>query len=364
MHLPIGAQPYVFEFLRRAHMSGRRAHAYLFHGPEGAGKEAAALQFAQTILCERAGERACGDCKSCRRIAHFDHPDFYFIFPRTASATEDERREVLNSVAQNPFFRNRPWENPQLLIGDIRDLKQKLSMTSYEGRGVVIAIVEAEKMRAEPANALLKILEEPPEKTYFILTTAAIDGILPTIVSRCHPLRFSAIKTNDIKDILATQAGVKPARAEFVAALANGSLRRAFQLLESDKDELRRQAVDLLRAAFKASRPADQVEFIEKLVKERDRSELRQVLEFCLLWIRDGMILHANKERVEPAPAIVNADMRESLTALVTNLPDLDYSGVIEELEFAIECLDRYVQPWLVLMVMLQKIRAHARLRR
>ncbi len=364
MQLPTGAQPYVFEFLRRAHRSGRRAHAYLFHGPEGSGKEAVAVQLAQTILCERGEEWACGECKSCRRIAHFDHPDFYFIFPRTASAAEDERREVLNSVAQNPFFRNRPWENPQLLIGDIRDLKQKLSMTSYEGRGVVIVIAEAEKMRAEPANALLKILEEPPEKTYFILTTAAIDGIVPTIVSRCHPLRFSSIKTTDIKEILTTQAGVEPARAEFVAALANGSLRRAFQLLDSDKDELRRQAVDLLRAAFKASRPADQVEFIEKLVKERDRSELRQVLEFCLLWIRDGMILHATKEHAEPAPAIVNADMRESLTALVTNLPDLDYPGVIEELEFAIECLDRYVQPWLVLMVMLQKIRAHARPRR
>lgn len=364
MQLPNSAQPYIFEFLRRAHHAGRRAHAYLFHGPVGSGKVAVAVQLAQTILCERGTEWACGECKSCKRIAHFDHPDFYFIFPRTASATEDERREVLNSVAQNPFCRNRPWENPQLLIGDIRDLKQKLSMTSYEGRGVVIIIVEAEKMRDEPANALLKILEEPPEKTYFILTTSAIDAIVPTIVSRCHPLRFSVIKTSDVKDILATQAGVEPARAEFVAALANGSLRRAFELLESDKDELRRQAVDLLRAAFKASRPADQAEFIEKLVKEKDRGELRQMLEFCLLWIRDGMILHASKEQTESAPAIVNADMRESLTALVTNLPDLDYSGVIDELEFAIECLDRYVQPWLVLMVMLQKIRTHARLRR
>jgi hypothetical protein len=88
------------------------------------------------------------------------------------------------------------------------------------------------------------------------------------------------------------------------------------------------------------------------------------MLEFCLLWIRDGMILHASKDQSGSTPAIVNADMREPLTALVTNLPDLDYAGVIDELEFAIECLDRYVQPWLVLMVMLQKIRAQARPRR
>lgn len=364
MHLPSGAQPHVFEFLQRAHHSGRRAHAYLFHGPEGSGKEATALHLAQTILCERGGEWACDACKSCRRIKLFDHPDVYFIFPRTAAAPEDERREVLTSVSRNPFFRSRPWENPQLLIGDIRDLKQKLSLTSYEGRGVVIIIAEAEKMRDEAANALLKILEEPPEKTYFMLTTSTIEGILPTIVSRCHPLRFSLVKAGEIKNILSVQAGVEAARAEFIAALANGSLRRAFELLEGDKEELRRQAVDLLRTAFKASRPADQAEFVDMLVKKRDRRELRLMLEFCLLWIRDGMILHAHKDGFEGAPAIVNTDMRESLVALVTNLPDLDFAGVVQELEFAIECLDRYVQPWLVLMVMLQKVRAQARLRR
>jgi DNA polymerase-3 subunit delta' len=371
MQLPVSAQPHVFEFLRRAHASGRGAHAYLFHGPEGAGKEAVALQWAQTLLCERKSEWACEACKSCRRIRLFDHPDVHFIFPRNASASEEERREVLNSIAQNPFFRNRPWENPQILIGDIRDIKQKLSMTSYEGRGTAIIIAEAEKMRDEPANALLKILEEPPEKTYFILTTPAMEMVMPTIVSRCHPLRFANVGTAEIKNILTAQAGVEPARAEFVAALADGSLRRAFAMLETAMDDMRRQAVDLLRTAFKAGRPADQAEFVETLVKEKDRTELRQILEFCLLWIRDGMILHASREQPEAAPAtegplrtIVNADMRDSLMALVTNLPDLDYAGVIGELEFAIHCLDRYVQPWLVLMVMLQKIRALARLRR
>jgi DNA polymerase-3 subunit delta' len=364
MQLPASAQPHAFDFLRRAHRGDRRAHAYLFHGPEGSGKEAAALQWAQTILCEVGGEWACGTCKSCRRIKLFDHPDVYFIFPRTASASDDERREVLTSMSENPFFRSRPWENPQLLIGDIRELKQKLSMTSYEGRGVVIIIAEAERMRDEPANALLKILEEPPKKTYFILTTSATESIVPTIVSRCHPLRFTAIKPGVLTEILVTQAAVENERATFIAALANGSLRRAFDLLDGGKDDLRRQAVDLLRAAFKASRPADQAEFVEKLVKQRDRRELRQMLEFCLLWIRDGVILHAHRENSPIAPAIVNTDMRDSLMALVNNLPNLDYAGIVDELEFAIECLDRYVQPWLVLMVMLQKVRVLARLRR
>lgn len=362
MDLPVTAQPHVFEFLRRARRFGRVAHAYLFYGPEGVGKEALALQWAQTLLCERQGEWACGECKSCRRIRLFDHPDVHFIFPRPLSATEEERREVLESVAQNPFFRSRPWENPQILIGDIRDIKHKLSMTSYEGRGVAIIIAEAEKMRDEPANALLKILEEPPERTYFIVTTSAMEALVPTIVSRCHPLRFSPMPKHELMNILSAQFGVDAARAEFVAGLAGGSLRRAFAMLvEESVDSLRQQAVQLLRTAFKAGRPAEQAEFVETLVKERDRRELRQMLEFCLLWIRDGMVLHASSNQPQGATMIVNTDMRESLTALVNNLPDLDYNGIIGEVEFAIECLDRYVQPWLVLMVLLHKVRAHAR---
>lgn len=363
MHLPGTAQPQVFEFLRRARRDGRVAHAYLFHGPEGCGKEALALQWVQTLLCERGGEWACGECHCCRRVMRFDHPDVQFIFPRTVSATEEERREVLESAALNPFFRSRPWENPQILIGDIRGIKRVLSMTSYEGRGAAVIIAEAEKMRDEAANALLKILEEPPANTYFVLTTAAREALLTTIVSRCHPLRFSAIRPQEISDILHLQCGVEVARAELLAALAGGNLRRACASIAATVDASRQQAVELLRMAFKSGRPAEQVEYVEALVNENDRRELRQILEFCLLWIRDGMVLQARAGRPEGAPPIVNDDMRESLTALVTNLPHLDYAGIINELEFAIDCLDRYVQPWLVLMVLLHKVRAHARFR-
>ena len=361
MYLPFSAQPHAFEFLRRAHVAGRAAHAYVFHGPEGAGKEAAALQWAQARLCERPGEWGCGECKTCRRIRRFDHPDVHFVFPRTASATEEERREVLDSLAQNPFCRIRPWENPQILIGDIRDLKHKLSMTSYEGRGVVIVLAEAEKMRDEPANALLKILEEPPPGTCFVLTTSTLDAVIPTIVSRCQPLRFAPIPSAEIKGLLTAQGGMDEARADFAARLSGGNLQRAFAMLESSADELRQLAVELLRNAFKAGRPAEQSEFVETLTAQRDRRELRQILEFCLLWMRDGMLLHACDEATAATPAIVNADRGEALRAMVTNLPGLDYAGVIDELEFAIECLDSYVQPWLVLMVVLQKVRAYAR---
>jgi hypothetical protein len=107
--------------------------------------------------------------------------------------------------------------------------------------------------------------------------------------------------------------------------------------------------------AFRFNKPAEQIDFLNNLVRECDRRELRQLLEFCTLWLRDGYVLKLTPSRQEQ-PAIINTDQKQMLTELVKNLPSFDFPGVIAELEFAIECLDRYVQPWLVLMVLLHHI--------
>jgi hypothetical protein len=97
------------------------------------------------------------------------------------------------------------------------------------------------------------------------------------------------------------------------------------------------------------------MDFLNNLVREHDRRGLRQLLEFCTLWIRDGYVLKLAAPSQEHPP-IINADQERMLADLVKNLPHFDFPGVIAELEFAIECLDRYVQPWLVLMVLLHRI--------
>lgn len=383
--ISIIAQENAQEFLRRARQNERLAHAYLFHGPEGAGKEALALLAAQAFFCEKlrmpaavqqpatislfeepvvqpvtaplvSTAWACGSCSACRRIAEMAHPDVRVVFPRTASAGEDERTEVLRSLAANPYRRLKPWENPTILIDDIRALKRDLGMTSYEGHGVVALILEADRMKAEAANALLKILEEPPAQTLIILTATSLDGILPTIVSRCQPVRLLILTRAQITAALQNQYGVPAERAQFIAKLANGNFRRALDLLDNDVDTRRQQAVAFLRMAFRFNKPVEQMDFLNALVREHDRRELRQLLEFCLLWVRDGYVLKAMSASPLAVAAIINTDQERQLADLIKNLPEFDFPGVIVELEFAIECLDRYVQPWLVLMVLLHRI--------
>jgi DNA polymerase-3 subunit delta' len=368
--------------LRRAKQNERVAHAYLFHGPEGSGKEALALLAAQTFFCAAAHSQpppatislfdepatkpavpastnaalACGNCSACRRVAEMIHPDVRVIFPRAASAGEDERTEVLRSLTTNPYRRSRPWENPTMLIDDIRGLKRDFGMTSYEGHGFVALILEADRMKAEAANALLKILEEPPPQTLLLLTATAPEGLLPTIVSRCQPVRLLILRREQIADALQEKHGVPAARAQFIAKLANGNFRRALDLLDDDVDARRQQAVDFLRLAFRFNKPVEQMDFLNALVRDRDRRDLRQLLEFCLLWIRDGYLLKVLAASPQASAAIINADQERQLSDLVKNLPEFDFPGVISELEFAIECLDRYAQPWLVLMVLLHRI--------
>lgn len=359
------------EVVQRAIRHGRMAHAYLLHGPEGSGKEAIALALAQTFLCERRGkvdasdlfaapapcDWACGQCSSCKRVAEQTHPDVHIVIPRAASASEAEITEVLRSLATQPLQRIRPWENSFILIDDVRELKRTFSTSSYEGRGSVALLFEAQRLKAESANALLKLLEEPPEEKFFILTANSLESLLPTIISRCQPILVSAPLQNELEEILRTQHGVEAERAKFVASLANGNVRYALALLEEDLENRRKLAVEYLRMAFKFNKPVEQVEFLNQLVQENDRGALQQLLQFCASWLRDAYVLKCSSAE-QP---IVNTDFRAALLELNKNLPQFDFDRVLEEVEYAITCLERYVQPWLVLMVLLQRIRQLSR---
>jgi DNA polymerase-3 subunit delta' len=302
---------------------------------------------------------ACSECSGCRRVAELAHPDLHVIMPRPASASEQDRLEVLQSLAAQPFNRLRPWENPFILIDDVRELKRSFSVSSYEGHGAVALLLEAQRLKTESANALLKILEEPPADKYLILTATSTESVLPTIVSRCQPIAISPPSRAEIAEFLQQHQNLHAERADFVAMMANGSLRRAFELLAEEIEIMRKLAVEYLRMAFKFNKPVEQVEFLNRLTNDYDRRELQQILQFCLLWIRDAYVLKASNAATDQN--IINADFRSALLELIKNLPQFEFDGVLEEIEYAIHCLERYVQPWLVLMVLLQRIQQLAR---
>src|SRR5690606_16938037 len=197
--------------LSRALASGRVAQAYLFHGPDGTGKRAAALAFAQALQCEARGKNAppdaaCGRCLPCTKAVRGLHPDVRVYLPQPADAATEDVAERLRLLHQNPYelvdFQRRPslqeaggTSGKQVMyqVERIRAIMHALRFVPGEGRHTVGVLLDADRMNTASANAFLKVLEEPPERTVLVLTAERPDAMLPTILSRCQRLRFDPL---------------------------------------------------------------------------------------------------------------------------------------------------------------------------
>src|SRR5210317_1449692 len=189
------------EKLLRTIESGKVAHAQMFSGPEGSANMALALAYATLLNCtDKTNRDACGECPSCQKINKFIHPDLHFVFPVSAAKNKTGKDVISDSfiaewrsfLAQNPYGGAMEWsqefggENKQLNISreESRNILKKLTLKSFEGEYKVMLIWLAEYMHPAAANALLKLLEEPPEKTVFLLVTYDSEQIIGTILSR------------------------------------------------------------------------------------------------------------------------------------------------------------------------------------
>lgn len=246
-HIP--GQKAVIDRLRCSVAENRVSHALLFYGPAGSGKFAIALAFARYISCEkRTAEDACGVCPSCVKYDKLIHPDLHFVFPviKKKSGTEVVSDTYLPQwramVLKSPWFSLSTWTeamevaNEQALIpvAEAAEIIRKLSLKSFESDFKIMIIWLPEKMNAETANKLLKMIEEPPARTLFILVSEEDDRLLPTITSRCQHIRIPAISSADLSAHLVRAAGMDPARAEEIAAIANGNMVRAMELARED----------------------------------------------------------------------------------------------------------------------------------
>lgn len=246
-HIP--GQKAVIDRLRCSVAENRVSHALLFYGPEGSGKFAIALAFARYISCEkRTAEDACGVCPSCVKYDKLIHPDLHFVFPviKKKSGTEVVSDTYLSQwrsmVLKSPWFSLNTWTeamevaNEQALIpvAEAAEIIRKLSLKSFESDFKIMIIWLPEKMNAETANKLLKMIEEPPARTLFILVSEEDDRLLPTITSRCQHIRIPVISSADLSAHLVRAAGMDPARAEEIAAIANGNMVRAMELTRED----------------------------------------------------------------------------------------------------------------------------------
>jgi len=295
----------LLEALARAHLEDSLPGALLIHGARGVGKQHLALWLARLLLCEAPHpEGPCEACHSCHLAGKLEHPDLHWYFPlprpknaatpeKLAQALEDARGEVLKEVRENPLRSSGDNEPKSLYLAAARSLRKKAQRRPSMGNRQVFIVAKSEALAqqessSEAANALLKLLEEPPSGTTLILTSAEPGRLLPTIRSRTTQLHVPPLSQKEVTEFLMVQAGVEKDEARRVGGLAKGSIGRALGFLR-DGDEAgplektRREALGLLSAAL-AAQPdrAIRAALAFKPVGARGLRDLLNFLEECL----------------------------------------------------------------------------------
>lgn len=304
-------QENVISKLRHSVTEERVSHAHILAGPEGNGKLALALAFAQYVSCEnRTAEESCGICPSCVKYEKLIHPDLHFVFPvfkknkTTDPISEHFLVEWREMVSRSAYFNLNQWlsyigvENEQGLIyaSEAAEIIKKLSLKSYESDYKVMVIWLPEKMHNVTANKLLKMIEEPPEKTLFLLVSEEPDMILTTIMSRCQFVRIPAISNEAVSLALSQKFDLPKLRADNLASIARGNFVRAVNLVEQDEDRVKNLArfIDLMR--FSYARDVLKLNDWAEEISTTGREAQKRFLTFCLGQLRENLVLNLVKD--------------------------------------------------------------------
>jgi len=355
----------VKEILLSALRSNRLAHAYLFHGGEGVGKDAMAFELARVLHCSQGGEEACGRCDSCVKIASAQHPDVRLVTalplgrgegsddPPLAKLTEPEVRliqEQYRQKAENPYSRISIPRANIIKINSIREIRRESSMSTFDKRRRVFVISDADLMGDEASNTLLKTLEEPSGDTMLILTTARREALLPTILSRCQNVRFDPLNEEEIRRALIEREQAEEERASLAARLANGSYTRALDLLTEDMLQERKDVLAYIRNAL-ATNVVTLVGQIEDLADGKDRERVTRFLAVMLMWFRDALVLMQGGE-------VINLDQHDDLKRFVARFPGADLLQVLADIEKALFLVSRNVHMKLTLLQLAVQLKA------
>ena len=326
--------------------NGTLPHALLFIGIEGVGKRTTAMALAMACNCramdpEHFSERMrirsdgnipsdqiktinpCGRCNSCRKIESGNHPDIIVLHP------------------SGSFIR----------IGQIRELCDTLAMKPYEARCRVVIISDAQTMNPSAGNALLKMLEEPPDRTILILTVLQTSDLLPTIVSRCQHIRFYPVSRKNIESLLIQRHCANADEAKILAILANGSVSKAVSMVNSRNrvNWISRRIwlineVESLPSRSMGSRMA----FAEKLSKHKHI--LSESLEMIKFWFRDLVVCKYHPEK------IINRDLTDRIQRASKNMRVASLISKIGDVESAQKNIQANTNLRLTLEVLIMRL--------
>ncbi|MBT8274083.1 MAG: DNA polymerase III subunit delta' [Bacteroidia bacterium] len=306
-------QEYLKNHLTNSVNNGRIAHAQLFVGPEGSGTLPMAIAYAQYLLCGNQNGENSGGNEACNlKFEHLSHPDLHFVFPVATTAkikshpvSKHYLEEWRQLIKEQPYGNLFDWytrlgiDNKQGQIGvdEAHDIVKSLSLKAYEGGYKVMIIWMAEKMNIACANKLLKLIEEPPDKTVFILIAEDEEAVISTIRSRCQILHFPPLAEKIVKEALLKRFDLEEAVALKLAHQSNGNFNKATDLVYEDSEDLKFEEwfVFWIRSAFKArgNKTAihDLISWSEEIAKT-GRETQKQFLSFCLGFFRQAMLLN------------------------------------------------------------------------
>ncbi len=291
----------------------RIAHAQLFLGKSGNAKLALAIAFAQFLNCEERGETdSCNSCHSCLMYNSLSHPDLHLVFPvlkinKIKHPVSDnfisQWREI---VSDNPYLSLTDWykyfdaENKQGAIykHEAQQLQKKVALKNYDSAYRVILIWMPEKMNLTCANKLLKLIEEPPKGTFFLMASEDFEKLLPTITSRMQIVKTKPFSTEEIISFLETQKGIIKEKALTIAAIANGNINKAINLSQNEIKEngLLKDFQKWMQICYKVNL-LELVSWTENIAK-KGREHQKEFLQYALKIIRVCLILNINNQSI------------------------------------------------------------------
>jgi len=292
--------------LLRSVKEERVSHAQLFAGPEGCGSMALALAYARYISCENRSEQdSCGTCKSCVKYDKLIHPDLHFVFPvikgkkATDPVSDNYIEEWRCFLKKSPYFSLNSWMdsievgNAQGMIfaSEASEIIKKLSLKTFESEFKIMIIWLPEKMHQATSNKLLKMIEEPPEKTLFLLVSEEPDKVIPTILSRCQLVKIPSFMNRDVEDYLMSRFSLPCDRAADLSRVSNGNLTRAIELCENEESSAAN--LDRFKSLMRFAWKRDIISLVSwsEEIASTGREAQKNFISFSLRLLRENLML-------------------------------------------------------------------------
>jgi DNA polymerase-3 subunit delta' len=370
---PLVGHDEVRAMIAQAHGRAGLPASMLLHGLKGVGKQRFALWMAQLHLCDSpTGTGPCDRCRSCRMAGAVEHPDLHWYFPvarpkgasgdRLADALEAARIDAVNEAREQPVRASHSDELRGLYLGLVQGLRRKAQSRPNMGQVQVFIMGDAEYLvpqeaSPEAANALLKLLEEPPAGTRFILTSSEPGSLLPTIRSRSVPLHLAPLPEALVATFLEEHSGVDARTARWAARLGQGSIGRALGFLPQDGEpgpleSLRRDALAVVEAALDGGRGAGFALALSKA--PAGARTLVDLFAFVEEWLRDLAAVAAGAE-----DRVLSQDALSHLQKLVRarQVDPSAISSALPYLEEAREMARGNVNPQLIVSGLVRRLR-------